>query len=65
METLKVLWGKALLIFTSIRFWQVVLGAVIGYLTAEGIISDELGKMFMTILFGSAAIGTIDKLSVK
>lgn len=65
MEKLKDLWSKVVLILTSVRFWQMVCGAVVGYLTSMGYISDEMGTMLMTILFGSVAIGTVDKFSKK
>lgn len=65
MQKLKDLWTKVCLILTSVRFWQMVCGAVVGYLTSTGYISQEFGTMLMTILFGSVTLGTIDKFSKK
>jgi len=65
MNKLKDLWVKVTLILTSIRFWQMVCGAVVGYLTSVGYLTQEMGTMLMTILFGSVTLGTIDKFSKK
>lgn len=65
MQKLKDLWVKVCAILTSVRFWQMVCGAVVGYLTSVGYLSQEMGTMLMTILFGSVTLGTIDKFSKK
>ena len=50
-------------ILTSVRFWQVVGIAVVGYLGDTGVVSPEVSISIITVLGGSVAIGTIDKLS--
>lgn len=46
---------------TSTRFWSVLIIAVVGFLTAEGEISQNVADLIYTILGGYVGLATIDK----
>ena len=46
---------------TSRRFWCLVAIAIIQLLKTEGILSDEIGVAFITILTGFIGLTTADK----
>lgn len=54
---------KIKLILSSIRFWQVVVGAVVYALGQEGVIALAVAQTITTILGVSVTIGTVDKVA--
>jgi len=52
-----------LLFLTSVRFYAVVLIAIIGVLKVEGIIPDDIATALVTILGGYTVIRTVDRAS--
>ena len=47
----------------SLRFWAIVLFAVVGALKAQGVISDEVSNALLTILGGFTVVRTVDKFT--
>jgi len=52
-------------IFSSTRFWSLVIGSVIIYLKQKGWIDESLMELITTILGGHIVINTADKFSKK
>lgn len=50
---------------SSVRFWKLVIIAVVGVLVNEGIIAIEIATAINTLLLGDIAINTIDRFSTK
>jgi hypothetical protein len=50
---------------SSIRFWQLVIGAIIVILGQEGVISPEIANTIAGLLGVSVTLGTVDKLAKK
>lgn len=62
-------WQKVKLIFSSVRFWQLVCIGVIQALVQIQVLTGEtaitLAQVVQLILGGSVAIGTIDSAATK
>lgn len=55
---------KALLPFlTSVRFWKVVIAAVVVYLGSQGVLGGDLVILVTSILGVSVVIRTVDRFS--
>lgn len=52
---------KILSMLGSMRFWMVLLGAVVYYLAVAGVISKELGDAILGLLGVSVVVRTADK----
>ena len=52
---------KVLAILRSVRFWQLVAGAVTIYLGETSVLDQEKVTLLSTVFFGSAGIGTVDR----
>lgn len=50
---------------SSVRFWKLVIIAVVGVLVHEGILTSEVAGAINTLLLGDIAINTIDRFSKK
>lgn len=51
-------------ILSSVRFWQLVV-AVAVYYFGDAVLSPDLVSAITTVLAGSVAIGTVDKVGKK
>ena len=51
------------LFLSSVRFWALVLIAIVGVLKVEGIVPDEIATALVTILGGYTVIRTVDRAS--
>jgi len=56
------MWSKITTMFSSIRFWQLVIAAVIAILADYAIIPLELSQVIITLLGASVLVRTVDKL---
>jgi hypothetical protein len=65
MEKLKLFFNKNLLFLKSVRFWKLVAVAIINLLANEGILSTEVAVALTTILIGSVAVRTLDRMGDK
>jgi len=50
---------------SSVRFWKLVIIAIVGVLVNQGIIPLEIATAINTLLLGDIAINTIDRFSIK
>ena len=50
---------------SSVRFWKLVIIAIVGVLVNQGIVSLEIATAINTLLLGDIAINTIDRFSTK
>lgn len=57
--------GKAGEVLSSVRFWQIVVVAVVLYLGDTGVISEEMAASVALLFGGSVTVGTLDKLGQR
>ena len=52
-------------ILSSVRFWQLVLGAVLLILASYGVIPQQIADVIASLLGISVVVGSVDKFSQK
>ena len=57
------MFDKIKAILGSIRFWQIVVAAVLLYLGEVGVIGLEVAKTIAGVLGVSVTVGTVDKVA--
>ena len=56
---------KTMKVFSSSRFWSLVVVAALGLLTQYGLLPVEIMQALVTVLLGHVGIRTVDRFSEK
>ena len=59
------MFNKVKEILNSVRFWQVVLGALMMYVESKGWVDQALRDLVITVLGVSVTLGTADSVATR